>query len=119
LDPTAVFGDPEYDAGGVFDRVDNFVAVRESVGHVIDLYFEGRVSASRISFPDEVRGSESRTTIFCGTLKFARLSRRKVNSSRSTTFAPGRGTKAAPITWPRFGSGMAKTIVSCTPGEDK
>jgi len=37
LDPTAVFGDPEYDAGGVFDRVNNFVAVRESVGHAIDL----------------------------------------------------------------------------------
>jgi hypothetical protein len=37
LDPTAVFGDPEYDAGGVFDRVNNFVAVGKSVGHAIDL----------------------------------------------------------------------------------
>jgi hypothetical protein len=37
FDPAAVFGDPEYGAGGVFDRVNNFVAVRESVGHATDL----------------------------------------------------------------------------------
>jgi hypothetical protein len=37
LDPAPVFGDPEYDTGGVFDRVNNFVVAGESVGHSIDL----------------------------------------------------------------------------------
>src|SRR5262245_5446144 len=92
------FGHAEYDTGSVFDRVNNLLAVGKNIGHAIDLYFESSVSASRMTFPDEVRGSASRTTIFCGTLKFARLPRRKVTSSRSAIFAPDRGTKAAPIT---------------------
>ena len=38
LDPTAVFGHAEYDTGGVFDRVDNFVAIGKGAGHAIDLF---------------------------------------------------------------------------------
>jgi hypothetical protein len=37
FDPTAVFGNAEYDASGVFDRVNHFFAVGESVAHAIDL----------------------------------------------------------------------------------
>src|SRR6266404_6852 len=37
FDPTAVFGNAEYDASGVFDRVNHLFAVGESVAHAIDL----------------------------------------------------------------------------------
>ncbi len=37
---------------------------------------ESNTSASRIVFPDDVRGSDSRITIFWGTLKLAKFARR-------------------------------------------
>lgn len=37
LDPAAVFGDSQYDAGDAFDRVNDLVSVGESFAHAIDL----------------------------------------------------------------------------------
>ena len=44
-------------------------------------------------FPEDVRGSDSRIAIVCGTLKFARLPRRKMSNSFGAIAWPFRGTQ--------------------------
>src|SRR5688572_28441712 len=115
FDPVTIFSHGENYTGGVFERRNQLLAGIRRISHEF-AHLARSVSASRMVLPDDVRGSDSRTTIWSGTLKFARLARMNASSSFSTIFPPGRGTIAAPMTCPRFGSGIAKTIVSWTPG---
>src|SRR5687768_13385683 len=112
LEPGSIFTDRDDDTGGVLNALDNALGTIKCGGHEGALSLASNVPASLMTFPDEVRGSDSRTTIFCGTLKLARLARRKAKISFSTILSPGLATMAAPITAPRLSSGIGKTTVS-------
>ena len=80
FDPASLFRDGNDQPGGILDRHGFFILSRrqgspQSVSNA---------AASRTVLPEEVRGRDSRSTILSGTLKFARLARKKVRSSFST-----------------------------------